>query len=119
MSAWESWQLSERAGRAQAVLAIIFLVLGGAFFKAQLIDGAKFRTASRDSRLRPIPLPAPRGEIFDRNGLLIAENVPGYSIRLLASSEDSLRSVLERLRAFVPADSINIEKVVRRWLQTK
>ncbi len=119
MSAWESWQLAERAGRAQAVLALIFLVLGGAFFKAQVVDGAEFRVASEGSRLRPIPLPAPRGEIFDRHGLLIAENVPGYSIRLLASSEDSLRSVLGRLRAFVPADSVNVEKVVRRWLQTK
>ncbi|MBK7596712.1 MAG: penicillin-binding protein 2 [Gemmatimonadetes bacterium] len=119
MSAWESWQLSERAGRAQAVLALIFLILGGAFFKAQVVDGAQFRLASEGSRLRPIPLPAPRGEIFDRNGLLIAENVPGYSIRLLATSEDSLRSVLDRLRAFVPADSVNVEKVVRRWTATK
>ena len=119
MSAWESWQLSERAGRAQAVLALIFLVLAGAFFKAQVVDGAQFRLESAGSRLRPIPLPAPRGEIFDRNGLLIAENVPGYSIRLLASSEDSLRSVLTRLLAFVPADSVNVEKVVRRWLTTK
>ena len=113
MSAWESWQLSERAGRAQAVLALIFLILGGAFFKAQVVDGAQFRLASEGSRLRPIPLPAPRGEIFDRNGLLIAENVPGYSIRLLATGEDSLRSVLTRLRAFVPADSVDVEKVVR------
>ena len=118
MSAWESWQLSERAGRAQAVLALIFLILGGAFFKAQVVDGAQFRLASEGSRLRPIPLPAPRGEIFDRNGLLIAENVPGYSIRLLATGEDSLRSVLTRLRAFVPADSVDVEKVVRRWRKT-
>lgn len=119
MSSWESWQLAQRAGRAQAVLVLIFLVLGSAFFKAQVVDGAEFRVRSEGSRLRPIPLPAPRGEIYDRNGLLIAENVPGYSIRLLASNEDSLRAVLSRLDDFVPADSVNVEKVIERWLRAK
>ena len=119
MTAWESWQLAERAGRAQLVLGLIFLVLGGAFFKAQVVDGAEFRVRSAGSRLRPIPLPAPRGELFDRHGLLIAENIPGYSIRLLASSEDSLRATLTRLGKFVPADSVDVERVVRRWSEAK
>ncbi len=119
MSSWESWQLAERAGRARLVLALIFLVLGGAFFKAQVMDGAEFRLRSAGSRLRPIPLPAPRGEIFDRHGLLIAENVPGYSIRLLASSEDSLRATLTRLGDFVPADSVDAERVVSRWREAR
>lgn len=119
MIVWESWRVAGRAGQATAVLALIFLVLTGAFFKAQVLDGAEFRVRSAGSRLRSIPLPAPRGEIFDRNGLLIAENVPGYSIRMLASTEDSLRVVLARLDEFVPADSVNIDRVVQRWREAK
>jgi penicillin-binding protein 2 len=119
VSNWESWQLGRRAGWAQAVLVLIFVVLGAAFFKAQIVENQEFRVRSEGSRLRSIPLPAPRGEIFDRNGLLIAENVPGYSIRLLASNEDSLRATLAILDDFVPADSVNVDRVVQRWRAEK
>ncbi len=115
MIVWESWRVGDRAGQATVVLSLLFLILGGAFFKAQVLDGAEFRVRSAGSRLRSIPLLAPRGEIFDRNGLLIAENVPGYSIRLLAAKEDSLRVILARLDTFLPADSLNADRVVARW----
>jgi penicillin-binding protein 2 len=114
-TAWFSWQVSRRAAAAQAVLALAFLVLGAAFFKAQVVDHQRFATESASNRLRAIPLPAPRGEILDRNGLLIAENVPGFTIRLLASREDSLRAVLARLDALIPWDTVDVEDIIARW----
>src|SRR5262249_11269274 len=64
---------------------------------------------------RPIPLTAPRGTIYDRHGEIIAENVPGYSVKLLAPSADSLKAVLARVREVVPLDSAAIAEVLRRF----
>jgi penicillin-binding protein 2 len=115
VSAWASWQVTRRADAARWVLLLAFLVLGGGFFRAQVLQSEAYRLTSTNNRLRTIPLPAPRGEIVDRNGLLIAENVPGYSVRLLAPREDTLRAVVARLDALIPGDTIDVDEVVRRW----
>jgi penicillin-binding protein 2 len=107
--------LNRRSRAARWVLVAAFTVLGGAFFKAQVLQSTEFRSRSESVRTRPIPLPAPRGEIRDHNGLLIAENLPGYTIRLWAQREDSLRAVLARIDSLVLLDSVDVDKVVARW----
>src|SRR3989442_5223636 len=72
------------------------------------------RLQSELNRLRPIPLPAPRGIIMDRNGRILAENVPGYTVSLLPGDEDSLRATLVRLAPFVKLDAAGIQRVILR-----
>jgi penicillin-binding protein 2 len=91
------------------------MVLLGAFFRTQIIQHEKFQLKAETNRLRPIPLTAPRGTIYDRHGQIIAENVPGYSVKLLAPSADSLKAVLARVGEVVPLDSAAIAEVLRRF----
>jgi penicillin-binding protein 2 len=65
--------------------------------------------------LREVPLPAPRGIIYDRNDQIIAENVPGYSVSMLSPAGDSLRASLRRLSALISLSSDQIESSVRRF----
>src|SRR5690606_30565483 len=94
MSSFTSWELSRRAVIARAIFALAFVVLIGAFFKAQVLESDSYRLDSETARLRPTPLPAPRGEIVDRHGEVLAENVPGYAIRMHATRVDSLEAAL-------------------------
>lgn len=119
MSMMQSFRLRERADRARLVLGLAFLVLVGAFFKVQALESDRFRSSAERNRLRAVPLASPRGMILDRNGLVIAENVPGYAVKLLATSSDSLRAVLGRLAALVPVDSATTERVIQRWVQAQ
>ena len=86
--------VQQRARVASALVFAGFLVLVGAFFRTQVLQNARYVLASEENRLREIPLPAPRGIIFARNNRIIAENLPGYSISLLARNEDSLRTTM-------------------------
>lgn len=117
MSGMQSYRLRERAGQAVAVLAVAFVVLGIAFFRVQALESERFRDRAEQNRLRPVPLPAPRGHILDRHGLPIAENVPGFAVKFLASSRDSLRAVLARMNDLVAVDSALVELVLRRWAE--
>ncbi len=119
MTGFESYRVRERAEIARMVLVGAFLVLVGAFFRTQVIQHDKFQLKAETNRLRPIPLTPPRGTILDRNGKVIAENVPGYSVKLLAQSTDSLRAVLERVRRFVPLDSAQIGDIIERYRQAR
>src|SRR6476646_6403747 len=115
MTGFDSYRVRERAEIARLVLIGAFLVLTGAFFRTQVIQHDKFQLKAETNRLRPIPLTPPRGAILDRNGRVIAENVPGYSVKLLATSADSLRAVLARVGRFVPLDTSDVGEILRRY----
>jgi penicillin-binding protein 2 len=119
MNGFDSYRIRERAELARLVLIATFLVLAGAFFRTQIIQHEKFQLRAETNRLRPIPLAPPRGPILDRNGAIIAENVPGYSVKVLAPSVDSLRAVLTRVARFVPLDTAEMSEVVRRFRQAR
>ncbi len=115
MNGFDSYRVRERADVARWILIGAFLVLSGAFFRTQILQHDKFQLKAETNRLRPIPLTPPRGAIFDRHGEIIAENVPGYSVKLLAPNRDSLRAVLATVGHFVPLDTSDVTEIVRRY----
>src|SRR5688500_3572667 len=119
MSGFDSYRVRQRAEIARLVLIGAFLVLLGAFFRTQVLQHDKFQLKAETNRLRPISLTSPRGTIVDRSGRVIAENVPGYSVKLLATSVDSLRAVLARVRRYVPLDSAQIGDIIERYLRAR
>jgi penicillin-binding protein 2 len=119
MKEFHPTRLRERSGQARWILAIAFLVLAGAFFRTQILQFDRYRLRAENNRLRPVPLQPARGTVYDRNGKVIAETVPGFSVALLAQSIDSLRQVLGRFQQVVPLDSFQIEMAVNRYLQAR
>jgi penicillin-binding protein 2 len=96
-------------------LAIGFVLLVGAFFKTQVVQYKQYVMQSEENRLRPIPLPAPRGIIYDRHGEVIAENLPAYSVSITAPSVDSLRSALAQLAPTLQLGQSDINNAIRRY----
>jgi penicillin-binding protein 2 len=119
MNGFDSYRVRERADIARWILIGAFLVLSGAFFRTQIIQHDKFQLKAETNRLRPISLTPPRGAILDRRGRIIAENVPGYSVKLLAPNQDSLRAVLAQMGHFVPVDTSEIDEILRRFAQAR
>ena len=115
MNEFDSYRLRARAAQARWVLVGAFLLLIGAFFRTQIVQNERFRLRAEYNRLRPVPMTPARGAIYDRNHAIIAETVPGYSVALLAASEDSLREVLGRFNKIVPLDSFQIGAAVERY----
>lgn len=113
--AFTPFRVRERAGLASLVLGGAFLLLLVAFFRAQIIGTADYRTRSENNRLRRLALASPRGFILDRHGKPIAENAPGFTVKLVAGSADSLRAVLKRIAALVPAAEDIETAVLRRY----
>src|SRR5205823_11203009 len=103
------WRVARNA--VWAVFGIVLVV----FFKTQIVEHGKYQLQSETNRLRPIPLPAARGIITDRNGKILAENVPGYTVSLLPAGEDSLRAALARLAPIVKLDRAGVERVLVRF----
>jgi penicillin-binding protein 2 len=106
----------QRRGRAANVMiAGVLLFLTGGFFRSQVLQHQKYALQSETNRLRELPLPAPRGVIYDRTGKVIADNVIGYSVSILPQREDTLRAVLQRLASTINLTGPQIDQALRRY----
>lgn len=64
----------------QSVIATIMLILLGRAFQLQVIDYDEYAPVSQSNSIRQEQITAARGTILDRNGVVIVENTPVYSL---------------------------------------
>ena len=77
------------------LFVVVFAVLGLLHFRLidlQLVHGSEWRNLAENNRLRRLPLPGPRGWIYDRRGEVLAENVPSWELLLFPDEADNLDS---------------------------
>jgi penicillin-binding protein 2 len=107
--------IRRRGLAANVMISGMLFFLTAGFFRSQVVQHQKYTLQAETNRLREIPLPAPRGVIKDRNGKVIADNVIGYSVSILAPKEDSLRAVMQRLSGTITMTPAQIEQAMRRF----
>ena len=86
----------------QAVVATLFATLAVAFWVFQVAQHQKFDEMAENNHRRRLPLPAPRGVLFDRNGKVLVENQNTVNIALdreqSGNIDDTLRLVAAHRR---------------------
>jgi len=64
------------------IVGMIGVLLLG-FWKLQVIDADKYTSMAERNRVREIPVIAPRGRMLDRDGRVLVDNRPAFSVLLL------------------------------------
>ena len=80
------------------------------FWHLQVVRGRYFRELSENNRIRAIPIPAPRGPLFDRNGRILAENRSSFNVVLTTERRDDLRRALDRIATLITFDPAEVEE---------
>ncbi len=107
--------INRRSRIARLGITAVLLSLMAAFFNAQVLQHDRYKLQSQENRLRALPLPAPRGIIYDRFGNIIAENLPGYSVSIAPTNVDSLKSSLQHLSSVITLTPDQVDAAVRRF----
>ncbi len=104
-----------KARMAKVIILIPFIVLIAIFFRYQVLHTSEYTLHSEENRLRRIELPPPRGLITDRNGKVLAENIPSYSIELYPQPPDSMEIALERLAPLLKLSVSDREQLLQKY----
>ena len=83
----DSQNLRVRLRLIQALVLVLLAVLTVRLYLLQIINGRHYAEIAENQRIRKLPIPAPRGMIFDRNGNVLVDSRPIYSVIL--SREDT------------------------------
>lgn len=103
-----------------AAMAVVILgvVLMGRLYYLQVKQHQHYSTLSRDNRIRLIPIPPVRGQIYDRNGVLLAQNLPVYTLEVLPDAVDDIDGLLHETQKLVALDEDELLRF-RETLRTR
>jgi penicillin-binding protein 2 len=76
----------------QYVIVGILLVLISGLWRLQVVGAQNYRTLAEQNRIRKVPILAPRGKLFDREGRLLVDNYPSVSCFLIREPGRDLRA---------------------------
>ncbi len=79
------------------LLILLTFVLVARLVFLQVFEHEKFVTLAEDNRIQVQSLPPIRGLIYDRNGELLADNIPNYSLAITVERVDDLPGTLEEI----------------------
>ena len=98
-----------RASILFALACLFVLMLLARFFQLQVIEHEVFSLRSDENRIRVAPLAPPRGLIFDRNGILLAENITASSLGIIPEKVVSLDETVQDLRELLSLKDSDLE----------
>jgi penicillin-binding protein 2 len=87
---------ARRAFIAFTGVVLVVLILFGNIYSLQVESFEKYQTRSNSNRIKILPVAPNRGLIYDRNGVLLADNKPVYSLEVIAEDVDNIKaSIIE------------------------
>lgn len=72
------------------IILAFFLLLVFRLWQLQILDGSYYRKISEENRLKIVRLTAPRGIIYDRNGIPLVKNSPYFTVSVAPDALDKL-----------------------------
>ena len=96
------------------VVVLLFGVLVGRLLQLQIFDREKYQTRSEQNRIQVQPLVPRRGLIYDRNGVLLADNRPIHNLAVVRELAGDLKLTLSELGKRIDLSEDDLEGFAKR-----
>ena len=100
---------------SQYIVALVLFVLGVGLWRLQILGASGYRVLADQNRIRKVPVLAPRGRIFDRDGRIIVDNYPSVSCYLLREQQKNLAADLPLIAAGLHLSLDQIQNTLRHF----
>jgi penicillin-binding protein 2 len=108
--------------RALTGFVLILLSLGllvSRYVHLQVARHDEFVTRSTNNRVKPRAIPPPRGLIYDRNGVLLADNQPAFRLEVVPEQVKDMPALLARLGKVVPLGQDDLDAFKKELAQRR
>lgn len=96
-------------------IILVFAALSAQLFILQVVNGERYRRLSQENYLRITPIPAPRGDVLDRNGEILITSRPAFSVFYWYLDEDKASEVIPHLSRVLELDEEEIRDRISRY----
>lgn len=110
--------------RSRATLAVVFIfillfMLIARMFYLQVINQSHYETLSLNNRVSVLPIAPPRGLIFDRNGVLLAQNIPSHVLEIVPEQITDMDDTLQRLGELIEFRASDLSRFNKQLKRTR
>jgi penicillin-binding protein 2 len=105
--------LAGRTMVASIAIVLVFVSLLLGLVKLQLLDHAELAERSENNRIRVMPIIPRRGNVYDRDGRVIIDNRPSYTVSVIPA-EESRGVTVRNLSDLIELDTATVRKRIRR-----
>lgn len=109
----------QRAIAGFLLILLSFGLLVSRYVHLQVARHDEFVTRSTNNRVKPRAIPPPRGLIYDRNGVLLADNQPAFRLEVVPDQVDDMPALLTQLGKVVPLGQDDLEAFKKQLAQTR
>src|SRR6478672_3816001 len=95
----------------QYVTVVLFSTLAISFWYLQVVQHDRFQEMADNNHQRTLPLRAPRGVLFDRDGRVLVENRHSYSISIVREHTRNLGRTVELLAEVAGLDPAGVKQI--------
>jgi penicillin-binding protein 2 len=111
----ESRLFNERAAWAMIIAAAMLIGgIGGRLIYLQVLNYTHYATLSDGNRISLVPEPPMRGFIHDRNGVVLAQNIPSFNLEIIPEKSDNLEETIARLREIIAISDEDVRRFYRQ-----
>jgi penicillin-binding protein 2 len=103
---------------ASLIVIILAFILITRLFYLQIIDYKVYTNMAQQNQLTMLPIEPKRGLIFDRNGVLIADDRPVFSIDLIPEFVPNIKQTIHDLIPVVDLNQDDIDSFYKQLAQT-
>jgi len=97
----ETQLFSSRIIAALLIILLCTLILLVRLVYLQVVDYEHYQTLSKNNRVNLVAVPPTRGLIFDRNGVVLAENLPSFTLEIIVEKNVDLAATLNKLKKII------------------
>lgn len=108
-----------RVGVAGGVVMIAFLILISRFFYLQVIKHDYYHTKAEDNRISVVPITPNRGNIVDRNGVVLARNYSAYTLEIAPGKVSDIEQVVTELSGIIDIRPSDRNRFRRLMIEAK
>src|SRR5215211_6022471 len=114
----DSQNLRSRLRVIQIVMVLMIAALGVRLYYLQIVKGSYYAERAENQRIRLLPIPAPRGVIFDRNDKLLVDSRPIYNV-ILSREDIKGKNFEELVKPYADGLKVEVEDLSLRFEQLK
>ena len=100
---------------SQYVVALILTILFAGLYRLQVLGASNYRVLAEANRIRKIPVLAPRGRLFDREGRLLVDNYPSVTCYIIRDQIKDIATDAPLIAAGLHLPADQIEATLRRF----
>ena len=110
----ERRRIGTRLVSLQVGAVIVFAALGICFWTLQIVQHSKYEEMAANNHQRTLPLRAPRGVMFDRNGKVLVDNRNSFTISIVREHAKDLDRTVDLLSKVAGLDPKQVKQIVDR-----